>query len=160
MLVAGALVVVAWVAGAIFVDTRVPSSSTGRVAIKLNTDHNGHLAWQDRMVLTAKGARLERVTVADAEGVLLTGAVDRTATTWRSTAPLVPDLTYAVHTDLVDQFGRGFVRTTKVTTTPPKQKVTAVITPATTTPSASACRWSCASTTTSPPRRAPRCCST
>lgn len=129
LLAAGALVLVAWVAGAIFVDTRVPSTGPDRVTIKLNSDHNGHLAWQDRMVLTAKGARLERVTIAGGDGVLLTGTVDRTATTWRSTEPLVPDLTYAIHAELVDQFGRGFVRTTKVTTTPPKQKVTATITP-------------------------------
>ncbi|MBV9255555.1 MAG: hypothetical protein JO054_15090, partial [Actinobacteria bacterium] len=48
------IVVVAWVIGAALANTSVPSSGTGGIGIRLNTDHTGHLPWQDRMVLTAR----------------------------------------------------------------------------------------------------------
>ncbi|MBV8959698.1 MAG: L,D-transpeptidase family protein [Actinobacteria bacterium] len=123
------IVVVAWVIGAALANTSVPSSGTGGIGIRLNTDHTGHLPWQDRMVLTARAARLEQVEIADADGVALSGAVDSTGMRWRSTDPLVPELTYSIRTELVDPYGRGHIRTTHVTTSPPKQRVTATITP-------------------------------
>lgn len=121
---------VAWTLGALLTDTHLPSDPADQhVAIRLNTDHSGHLSWQDRMTVTAHSARIDRVAVTDGAGFAIDGALDPSGTVWRSSIELVPETLYRVRADLVDAFGRGHVRTTKLTTTPPKAKVAATITP-------------------------------
>lgn len=130
LLIGSGVVLVTWTAAAFIVDTKVPSSSSDdHVAIRLNADHSGHLSWQDRLTVTARQARIDRVAVTDGTGFALAGAVVQTGTVWRSTGELVPDTSYRVRAELVDAFGRGHVRTAKLTTTPPKAKVAATITP-------------------------------
>lgn len=128
--IAAGVVVVAWTLGALLTETHVPSDSADQhVGIRLNTDHTGHLSWQDRMTVTASSARIDRVVVSDGSGFAVDGALDASGTVWRSSIELVPETVYRVRAELVDSFGRPHVRTSKLTTTPPKAKVSSTITP-------------------------------